>query len=239
MWWRAIGRKVRGEGEEGEEGEIRVCLTNLWSRSYCSSTFSLMQLSCTLLSSRSRLCSLTHHHISCILLLTGLLREGDSWPVLAQTNLVLRNGFVHPWHMSATTSPCCLSALLTPHCITHLACLLPCLPPCLQAFLPTVHPLEKMLNLTTFNTLVPEPQTWLSRSSLSLLSSFFAPFSHNQSRHWHSQRYMIWFYFLIYTYTYTYMHTYIHTNTSIHFCNSGRGKMLAIPIPWNLGSIPK
>jgi hypothetical protein len=96
-----------------------------------------------------------------------------------------------------------------------------------------------MLNLTTFNTLVPEPQTWLSRSSLSLLSSFFAPFSHNQSRHWHSQRYMIWFYFLIYTYTYTYMHTYIHTNTSIHFCNSGRGKMLAIPIPWNLGSIPK
>jgi hypothetical protein len=25
-------------------------------------------------------------------------------------------------------------------------------------FLPTIHPLEKMLNLTTFNTLVPEPQ---------------------------------------------------------------------------------
>ncbi len=132
MWWRGIGRKVRGEGGGG--GEIRVCLTNLWSRSYCSST----------LSSRSRLCSLTHHHISCILLLTGLLREGDSWPVLAQTNLVLRNGFVHPWHMSATTSPCCLTALLTPHCITHLACLFALSSfPLPSTFLPTIHPLEK------------------------------------------------------------------------------------------------
>jgi hypothetical protein len=75
-----------------------------------------------------------------------------------------------------------------------------------------------MLNLTTFNTLVPEPQNWLSRSSLSLLSSFFAPFSHDQSRHWDSQRYTIWFYFPIYihTYIYTCMHAYIHTYKHIH-----------------------
>jgi hypothetical protein len=144
-----------------------------------------------------------------------LLREGDSWPVIAQTNLVLRNGFVHPWHMSATTSPCCLTALLTPHCITHLACLLRCFPPCLQPSLLLSTLLRKYLILPPstplFQNLKLDSEEALFQCSLlSLLPSHTIKADTGTPKDTWSD-FISWF---IYTHTHT--HKYACIQTYIH-----------------------